>query len=58
MDWTTGLDYWTVWAEHTLQYFYLGLLNRSSSFLGLGLGFLNSQLSIDDLDDSENISIL
>ena len=71
LDWTTGLDWtglhvldWTTGLCGkdiiTPQDSYLGLRNRSSSFGGLGAGFLivSSHVSIGDFDDHENLNIL
>ena len=59
MDWTTGLNWTTglcVKDIITLQnlYLHVALWNQSSSFSGLGAGFLSSHVSIGNLDDHEN----
>ena len=54
VTWLLNLGVWKQWTGLsgkgiiTLQDSYLGLWNWSSSFLGLGAGFLGSHVSIDD----------
>ena len=56
LDWTTGLCAKDI---ITPQDSYLGLWNRSSSFGGLGAGFLiiSCHVSIGDFDNHENLNI-
>ena len=57
MDWTTGLDYWTVWERHNdPAEFVFRVMEPKFNFLGLEARFLCSHMNIGDFDDHENLN--